>query len=87
MRYRYVGAHADTLDSGQPVGPGDFVELEDEDVRLPQNEMFLADGRLIAAEEGDAEKEASLASRRVQSRERKLEREQDTDDDTEGGKG
>lgn len=86
MRYRYVGLHADTLESGQPVGLGDFVELSDDDVRQPQNEMLLADGKLIPAEEGDAEHEAKLASRRVQSRERK-QQEQDSPDDDEEGKG
>lgn len=50
-RYRYVGDHADTLASGSPVGPGDFVELTDEDSEEAHNKMLIDDGKLIEAVE------------------------------------
>jgi hypothetical protein len=50
-RYRFVGDHADTLASGSPVGPGDFVELTDEESDEPHNKMLIDDSKLIDAAE------------------------------------
>ncbi len=69
-KYRFIGSHADSLDSGQPIEPGQFVELDDDEIRLPHNEALAADGFLIGVEE-EAEHEQKLASRRSSTRERK----------------
>jgi hypothetical protein len=60
-RYRFVGDHADTLASGSPVGPGDFVELTDEESAEPHNKMHIDDGNLI---EAAAEEQKSTKSSR-----------------------
>lgn len=75
-RFRYVGGHAETLDSGQPLGTGDYVELTDEDVRQPHAEMLIANGLLIGADK-KGEHEEALAERRVRSR---LSRVEESDD-------
>lgn len=69
-QYRFVGSHADVLPNGRPIGPGEYVDLTDEEVRDPYYEMLLADGNLIGTEE-QAEHEQSLAERRVARREAK----------------
>jgi hypothetical protein len=66
-KYRYIGTRADQLANGRPVGPGDFVELTDEDLREPHNEMLAADGKLIGVED-DTEHQQTLAERRVSRR-------------------
>lgn len=58
-RYRFVGDHADTLASGSPVGPGDFVDLTDEESGEPHNKMLIDDGSLIEA----AEEKSTKSSR------------------------
>lgn len=50
-KYRYVGLHADILDDGRPVAPGDFVNLSDEDALLPHAASLLADGYLAGTGE------------------------------------
>jgi hypothetical protein len=49
--YRYIGSHADQLAGGQPVAPGDYVELSEEDLKDPHNAMLLEDGKLIEGEQ------------------------------------
>lgn len=49
-QYRYVGAHATILDGGQPLAPGDYVTLGDEDLTGTQNAMLIEEGHLIDAE-------------------------------------
>jgi len=46
--YRYIGRSATTLESGQPIGPGEYVTLTDEDM-VGQNQMYLDDGSFIDA--------------------------------------
>jgi hypothetical protein len=67
-RYRYIGDHAEVAPGGRPLGIGDFIELTDDEVRDPFFEDLLASERMIGVEE-DAEHQASLAERRVSSRE------------------
>lgn len=50
-RFRFVGDHADTLASGSPVGPGDYVELTDEESAETHNKMLIDDGKLLEAAE------------------------------------
>lgn len=47
-RYRLVGDHAQILDSGQPIGPGEFVDLDEV---TPHDQTLIDDGLLIAADE------------------------------------
>jgi hypothetical protein len=47
--YRFVGTHADTLVSGQPVEPGEFVYLDEEAVK--GNQAMIDDELLVATEQ------------------------------------
>jgi hypothetical protein len=49
MRYRYVGTVADSLAHGQPVAPGEFVDLDDDQEHEPHNKSLLEAGTLIQA--------------------------------------
>lgn len=66
-KYRYVGLHADTLDDGRPVAPGDFVTLSDEDALLPHNAMLLADGNLAATGEKSEQIQATAERRQTRA--------------------
>ena len=46
--FRYTGLHATTLESGQPIAPGDYVELDEKDAK--KNKGLFEDGWLISAE-------------------------------------
>ncbi len=48
MKYRHVGRHADTLATGAPIGPGEYVMLTDAQA---DKEPLVKDGILIPAEE------------------------------------
>ena len=82
-KFRYVGSRADQLANGRPIGPGDFVELTDEEIRDPHNETLVAEGKLIGVED-DAEHQQTLAERRVASRSKKAGDEADTSHDEKG---
>jgi pyruvate/2-oxoglutarate dehydrogenase complex dihydrolipoamide acyltransferase (E2) component len=74
MNYRFVGSHAETLDGGRPIEPGEFIELSDEDLSGDRIAGFVEDGLLIetdadqqfeatpAAEQLAAENEINLAA-------------------------
>jgi len=55
MQYRFVGDHAENLESGQPIGIGEYVTLEEKDM-TGVNKTLLDDGKLIEAEEVKTEK-------------------------------
>lgn len=46
--YRFDGTHADTMDNGIPVAPGQHVKLTEEDSGQPAASRMLADGHLVA---------------------------------------
>ena len=53
-KYRYVGDHAAEFYSGDAcimVGPGEYIELSDEDLKDPTNKEAADNGFLIPAEE------------------------------------
>jgi hypothetical protein len=43
--FRYVGSHADELDGGRPIGPGEFTGPIDPDA--PKNKQMIDDGLLV----------------------------------------
>ena len=47
-QYRFVGSHATILESGQPLAPGDYITLTEEDL-AGHNQTLLDDGHLIDA--------------------------------------
>jgi len=51
-QYRYIGDHAQILESGQPVGHGDYVTLGPDDI-TGINQMLIDDGKLIDASDID----------------------------------
>jgi len=62
-RYRFIGSHPESLASGRPIEPGEFVDLEDDDLEDPHNKMLLDDGHLITVEEeGKKSSRSSKAS-------------------------
>lgn len=69
MRYRFVGLHTEDLASGQPLGPGDYVELDDEDFEDAHNKRFLDEGLLIEAPKSKAEQAQLARPRNNASRE------------------
>lgn len=57
--YRYIGWHAQILEGGQPLAPGEYVTLNDSQ-KVGINKMLIDDGDLIDAtgvntEGGEAE--------------------------------
>ena len=46
-KYRFVGAHADTLASGQPVGYDDNVSLDAEAQKDPHNRRLIDEHLLL----------------------------------------
>jgi|KBSMisStaDraftv2_1062788.scaffolds.fasta_scaffold62383_6 hypothetical protein len=47
MKHRHVGRHADALNTGAPIGPGEFVELSDKEAK---DEPLVKEGTLIPTE-------------------------------------
>lgn len=48
--FRFVGVHADELDGGRPLAPGDYTGPINE--RSTKNRSMIADGTLIPVEDG-----------------------------------
>jgi hypothetical protein len=59
-KYRYVGDHAEILDSGAPVGPGEYVELSGDQLEEPVTKALIDGGKLIDA--SDVKDEAQTKS-------------------------
>lgn len=66
--YRFVGSHADELDGGRPIAPGDFtgpiniVDDESKEDYTPKAAQLLADGHLIEVADGSADTAAKAAA-------------------------
>lgn len=73
-KYRYVGNHAETLDDGRPVAPGDYVHLTDEEMKSPQNSSLAAEGVLIGMSDA-GEEQIDKAETRVKREEAKTTKE------------
>lgn len=57
-KHQYVGLHADSLDDGRPVAPGDIVDISGE--LSEYDASMVADGRLVPVkEESKSKKEGS----------------------------
>lgn len=67
MEYKHVGTHTENLADGRMFGPGETVELDEDQIREPENERLLAEGIFIGLED-KAEHEKTLAERRVARR-------------------
>jgi hypothetical protein len=65
-KYRFVGQHADSLDSGRPIGPGEFVDLTDEEIEQPHAAGLIQVGLLVEAS-GETE-DTGGKSRQVRSK-------------------
>jgi len=65
-KYRYVGTYATTLANGQPVEPGEFVTLSEEEAQ--QNEALLADGHLVGTGEASEEQQEKAERKAAQQR-------------------
>lgn len=65
MKYVYVKAHAGTLASGQPVAPGETVELEDSDVALAHNQRLIGSNALQLIPEKPKRKAAPKPKRKA----------------------
>lgn len=52
--FRYTGLHADELDGGRPLAPGDYTGPISE--RSPKNKSMIADGVLLPVEDGTYDK-------------------------------
>jgi hypothetical protein len=46
--YRFVGRHAEILEGGQPLAPGEYVDLGEEDM-VGVNQTLVEDGDLVEA--------------------------------------
>ena len=51
--YRFIGDHALTLESGQPVGPGEFVTFDSKS-DANKNKQHFEEGNFLPAEEPTA---------------------------------
>lgn len=51
-KYRFIGDRAVILEGGQPLGPGEYVTLTDEQA-AGGNQMLINEGKLIDASEVD----------------------------------
>lgn len=48
--YRFIGTHADELESGRPLEPGEFTGPIEVTEEHPKNKQLLDDGLLIKIE-------------------------------------
>jgi len=62
-RYRYVGTYADTLGNGQPVEPGEFVDLTEEDLEDSHNARLLEEEKLLSIDEANNPKATDAAEK------------------------
>jgi hypothetical protein len=77
--YRFIGDHAEELDGGRPIAPGDFTGLIDVEEGT-HNGNLLLDGLLLEVPKGSADKQAKaqaeadevLAGEALQSRAQEL---------------
>ena len=69
--FKNVSDHAQELTGGRQLEPGETIELDHDQIHDGHNEALLHDGLLLPINEA-AEKEAGLASKRVDAREKKL---------------
>jgi pyruvate/2-oxoglutarate dehydrogenase complex dihydrolipoamide acyltransferase (E2) component len=53
VRRRNVSSHIETLDEGQTVESGGFIELSEEQESLPRNKELIEEGLLIEVDEGE----------------------------------
>lgn len=74
-KYRFVGDHAETLADGRPVGPGDFVDLSDDEIAEDHNAMLVADERLI----GTGSKSSDMVEKIDKRETRRQQREGDSE--------
>jgi hypothetical protein len=74
MQYRLISEHPEDLTDGRVVGPGEFVDLDEDQLRETRTEELIAQGKLIPTED-EAQREAKLAERRVKTRQNKEEEE------------
>lgn len=59
-KHQYVGLHADSLDDGRPVAPGDIVDISGE---LSEYDAgMVADGRLVLVKEKSKTKQEGSGS-------------------------
>ena len=79
MEYRNVGTHPVDLDDGRSVGYGEFIDLDDEQVREPLAEELLATGVLVPTDE-KGEKEAKLADLRQTAKQKKEAEQEEVDE-------
>lgn len=56
--FRYIGLHADELEGGRPVAPGEYTGSINE--RARQNKMLIDAGLLLPVEDGTTERVALL---------------------------
>ena len=47
--YRFIGNHAEILESGQPLAPGEYVDLDPTTDMIGCNRTLLEDGDLVEA--------------------------------------
>lgn len=58
--YRFVGVHADELEGGRPLAPGEYTGAIDASNKSPKNHLMVEEGLLIEVENGTAEKVAAI---------------------------
>lgn len=46
--YKHVGVHAEDLADGRMLGPGEIVELDEEQIAEPHNARLLGEGILLS---------------------------------------
>lgn len=80
-QYRFVGVHADALDGGRPVEPGEMTGEIDVSDKSPKNKSLFDDGLLIKVDAGTYEK--SVAEQERVEQERVAQAEKDMKNDTE----
>lgn len=64
-QYRFVGSHAEEIAVGDkrvPVGPGDFVNLSDDDLKQEGNAVLIESNTLVTTESLAGEAPAKVPS-------------------------
>jgi hypothetical protein len=61
MRYRFVGNHLETLDDGQSLEPGAYIELSDVQIKESRASELLERDLLIEVDEGEGPTDAAEA--------------------------
>jgi hypothetical protein len=64
--HRWVGTHVQDLADGRMLAIGEFVELDDEDLKDPHNARLIEEGLLVPSEQAEAKKTTAHTAKKTE---------------------